>query len=656
MPSQIEMILFLSLIVSALSIGILVLVKNPNSIVNRSFSLFLFGVAALVAGFLFLHLQFSFWIFDSFVHFGGLTFLLGIFLFCQVFPDRKKLPWKRWSLYIPFIFFYSVVPFHLIIRTATFGSDGSIVPVNGPLYMPYLLFAVIYFSISFYYLIYTYRTSSGRQKVQMEYLFVGMAILAFSMVFFNMFLPALGITSLYVIGPASSIAVIVLTAISIVRHNLMDIRIVIQRGLIYLILLAIVAGIYIFGLQALGYLLHQLTDTAGFISAGVTMVLGIFFFHTVEEFFENITDPLFFKSKYNYAEALHQLSKVLHTNVAQADVVSASIERLQAIFRPQWVRFRLAEDGEIENKPGSEAVLSMPIIFEDKCLGMLELGAKRSGDGYNSRDIKLLETFVYQAAVALEKGRLYERVMKYSTELEQLVTERTTEIRQLQEDQRHTMIDISHNLQTPLAIIKGELEMLRESSSEPEKMEVVKKSLMRISGFIRQLLHLARLEHSAHNVELSPCNISTILRNQVEYFEVMAEQEGVTITSKIPKNRYMIQGNKRLLEELFTNLVINAIKYRRADIESTVHISLTETNETIEISVKDNGIGIAPEHLQDIFTRFHRASNENAHALGSGLGLAIVKKIVDRHNGTIIASSIVGQETEFKIIFPKIGA
>jgi signal transduction histidine kinase len=177
---------------------------------------------------------------------------------------------------------------------------------------------------------------------------------------------------------------------------------------------------------------------------------------------------------------------------------------------------------------------------------------------------------------------------------------------------------------------------------------------MRISGFIRQLLHLARLEHSAHVVELSPCNIGIILRNQVEYFEVMAEQEGVTIFSNIPKKRYMIQGNKRLLEELFTNLVINAIKYKRTGIKSSIHIGLIETDEAIVISVKDNGIGIAPEHLQDIFTRFHRASNENVRALGSGLGLAIVKRIIDRHKGTIVATSIMGQETEFRITFPKI--
>jgi signal transduction histidine kinase len=648
MSVQFDIFILALIAMSALSIGILVFVNNWRSPVNQSFSLFLAGVTILSAGFISLKLQAPFSVFDPLVHYGGLIFLLGLFVFSQVFPGRTKFPILRWPLYVPFIFFLSVVPTGWLIETAWFDASGKIVPVNGPLFIPYVLFACIYFLLSFGYFIQTYKNAQGKQRIQLEYLFVGMVVFAFSMVFFNMILPSVGITSLYIIGPVSSIVVISLTAISIIRHNLMDIRVVVQRGFIYLILLGLVVALYVFGLQALSYFVHQVTNIAQIISAGSIMVLGIIFFGRVETFFEHVTDPLFFKDKYDYAEALHQLSKVLHTHVTQSAIINASTERLTSILKPQWVSFRF----EHVNETNSSAVLSMPIVFEGRCLGVLEFGEKRSGDRYSSQDIRLIETFIYQAAVALEKGRLYEEVETYSTQLEALVAERTKEIKQLQEEQRQTMIDISHNLQTPLAVIKGELELLRESSVEPEKMEAVRNSLTRISGFIRQLLHLAKLEHGAYSVELEPCDFTAIIRRQIEYFEVMSEENGVTFKSIVSEGRHVIMGNKRLLEELVTNLVVNAIKYRRRSSDPYVVLGIGETEDSILVTVEDNGIGIPEKSLNHIFDRFYR-TDEGAGAAGSGLGLAIVKKIADHHHAVIEVLSSVGQGTTFVLSFPK---
>ncbi len=645
-----EVITLFSVALTALGLAIFIYVKNKKSIINQSFSVFLFGITIIVLGFIFLFTQRPFMVFDRLIHYGGLILLFGLLVFSQVFPAGKTFPRSKF-LYLPFILTGTAIPFNLLIENASFDAGGNIVPENGPLFLPYILFWAAYVIVPFFFLIKNYRKAQNREKVQMQYLFLGLAILLTSFLIFNLILPLLGITYLFFASVIASIAMLWLTSCAIIRHNLLDIRIVIQRGLIYLALLIIILSIYFFGLQLLGYILHKMTDIAIMISAGITTILGVFFIRPLEDYFQKITDHIFFKDKYNYPEALHQLSKILHTSITQTDIINNSSTLLKAIFKTRQVQFQIAEkDSEIESK--NWAAISIPIVFEEKLIGSLDLGSKLSGDSYAAEDKKLLETFTCQASVALEKGRLYEQVQEYSTHLEQLVEKRTAEIKELQENQKQTMIDISHNLQTPLAVINGELELLRDSSADQEKVSSVKKSINKVSQFIRQLLHLAKLNHSAYNIELEPMNLSTVIENQVEYFETMSDEKNVKIASSIPK-RIMILGNRRLIEELLTNLVVNAITYRRIDIESMVNIVLKKTESGVSLIVEDNGQGIPKKDISGLFNRFYSGS-QKSNINSTGLGLAICKKIVEKHNGKISVESILGEKTIFTIIFPEV--
>lgn len=257
----------------------------------------------------------------------------------------------------------------------------------------------------------------------------------------------------------------------------------------------------------------------------------------------------------------------------------------------------------------------------------------------------------YNYPEVLDKGRLYEKVEDYNAHLERLVLERTLEIKKLQEDQKQAMIDISHNLQTPLAVINDEIGLLSDLPIHAEKIKNVKRSIHQVSQFIRQLLHLAKLDHSAFRIEFSVVDLSSLLNEQIEYFEVMAGEKNVRIISSI-KKKILIMGNKRLLQELLTNLISNAIKYRRKNLsESTITIALSVNQDEASLVVTDNGIGIAKEELPDIFTRFYRGSRKQ-NASGTGLGLAICKKIVEKHSGTISAESVVGKQTSFRVVVP----
>ena len=590
---------------------------------------------------------------------SGLMMFWFVFIFSYLFPEKTSNQRTVSLIYLASIATFSVLAMtKAVIRNVTIDPAIGISNVdNSILFMPIMILLVAIFGHAIYNLFKKYSSLKGVFKEQVRYTLIGWGLFLVGVIVVSALLPLLtGNATLSKLGPFFSIFMVGLTTYAILRHQFLDIRIIIQRGLIYLVLLGIIAVIYISGLQVLGYFFSKVADINSVISAGITMVLGIFFFRPLENYFQRITDPIFFKGKYNYADALHRLSKILNTNLSQTDIVAASSLALKEIFKTAEVVFNFSDVREqISTKILRDGQASVPIIFESQQIGAIELGPKLSGDTYNSGDVQLLQTFAYQAAVAIEKGKLYEKVQKYSTELEQRVSERTAEIKKLQEEQKQIMIDISHNLQTPLTVIKGELESLAIPLADQDKIAAVEKSLMRVSDFIRQLLHLARLEGSSYDADFSSLDLSALAREQIEYFEVMAKENKVDIISNISP-RIQIFGNKQLLAEMLTNLVSNAIKYRNIKVKSVVTILLKETGQSIQLSVRDNGIGIAPEDIPKIFTCFYRASSDAHLPAGAGLGLAIAERIVLKHQGTMSVSSALGKGTEFRITFPSVKA
>ena len=651
MSLHIELLLFIAGVAACMS-GF-VFGRNRKSIVNQSFAAFLLGLVVTILGFVFLMERFPFHVFDRMIHYGGLIVLASLLVFSQVFPSRTSIPKRTWPLYLPIVAVAIVIPFNLLIRYTVFGRDGMVFPQNGPLFIPYVFFWAAYVVIPFMFFAHTYKKVRGKERAQMQYLIAGFVVLFASFLSFNLILPLAGVTSMYWVSAVSSLLFILSATYAILRHELLDIRIVIQRSLVYVILLLITVNLYVFGLQFLGHFVNEITDTTVVITAGTIMVVGIIFWMPLKRWLEKITDPIFFKDPYDYADALQNLSRILRTSVVQTEIISTSSDTLKALFKTQYADFRI--EPEKDAGVSSQAAISVPMVFEDRQIGILELGQKRSGDGYTSRDRQLLETFSFQAATALEKARLFQQVQEYNTHLEKTVEERTGEIQKLQEEQRQMMIDISHNLQTPLAVIRGELELLEEAGVNPDKMEAVAMSLDRVSSFIRQLLHLSRLDSSSFVVEREPVNLAEIVREQADYFQVMTEEESLTIDYGAPDSS-LVFGNKRMLEELLTNLVVNAIKYRSPDREAKVRITLTNEDGMAKLEIEDNGIGIPEHELNELFTRFYRTSRTRGVLPGSGLGLAIVKSIVDKHEGTISVTSTSNECTFFTIHIPLIVA
>lgn len=595
-----------------------------------------------------------------------LTFVFALILavsklwFVKVFPENI-LPKQILSyLLLLFVWFAIVISF---IDGALFQKirviDGYYIDVANGQYSAFYSILLVYLFIYPLFILfkkYKWGNYSSIIKIQLKYLFIGLTISFIITLLTNSILPVFfNIYFFNGLGPVFSLVLVGFIIYIITHHQFLDIKVVIQRGLIYTSLLVLIVGFYLALISSFGYIFQKTTHIAVLLSAGLTTIIGIFGVPLIERYFRRITDKIFFKGKYDYSQAMRQLSEALREEVELKNLTDNISDNLKQILRTDIIEFsffrkeeRIGKNNETQIMDNSTRII-VPIILKNEIVGNMLIGKKLSGDSYTDEDIRLLETFSFQAAVALERVRLYEEVKKHAIELEEKVKKRTFQIQKLQEEQKQMMIDISHGLQNPLTVMKNEMYHLKDSASDIHNFNVCEKSIDEISKFIYDLLKLAKLESDTESFKKESINLSALFDELIEYFDVIATEKNITIIKNI-QNNVTIYGNGEKIEELITNLISNAIKYIAN--ERKITITLQKIDAVIEIKIKDTGIGISKNDLPNIFNRFYRTENSADGIKGTGLGLAICKKIVEKHNGTITAQSELNKGTTFTITFP----
>jgi two-component system sensor histidine kinase/response regulator len=229
--------------------------------------------------------------------------------------------------------------------------------------------------------------------------------------------------------------------------------------------------------------------------------------------------------------------------------------------------------------------------------------------------------------------------------------------KKLLEDNVITMV--SHQLRSPLVAIQQYFEVLLSGiagSLEEKPREMIRKAGERLTGLmglIDDWLDLARIDKGRLVGKLKPVNTGALLEKLVDFMAPSAAEQGLTLTWKAPPGRVPpALADEASLEQVFTNLIHNALVYNKPG--GRVEVSLGEEENFVTVEVRDTGIGIAAEHIPFIFDQFYRVHRgEGAKTKGSGLGLAIVKKIVEAHNGRVEVASEPGTGTVFTVRIPK---
>jgi heavy metal sensor kinase len=219
---------------------------------------------------------------------------------------------------------------------------------------------------------------------------------------------------------------------------------------------------------------------------------------------------------------------------------------------------------------------------------------------------------------------------------------------------RQFSTDVSHELRTPLTVVRGQLEVaLMTANTTDQYRDAIVTALQdveRLSNTVRALLHLSQAESGQLTLQRTEFNLSELAADLSEQFQLLADNERVTLETNLPKN-CPISADRVQMERLISNLLSNAVKYTPAG--GRILLSAHRIGDEVELLVEDTGQGIPADALPHIFDRFYRVPGQHVDPeKGLGLGLSFVAWIVRAHDGTIDVESTQGVGTRFRIRLP----
>lgn len=223
------------------------------------------------------------------------------------------------------------------------------------------------------------------------------------------------------------------------------------------------------------------------------------------------------------------------------------------------------------------------------------------------------------------------------------------------EDMRSRLIgDVTHELRTPLTAIKGTTEGLMDGvlSATPETFHQIYREADRLQRLVNDLQELSRIEAGAYPLNRQPVQVQRLVKAVVERLKRQFEDKGVALEASVPSDLSPVFADEDRIGQVLLNLVGNALQYTSQ--AGAVTITARRDHREVVIAVQDTGIGIAAEHLTNLFTRFYRVDKSRSRAAGgSGIGLTIARHLVEAHGGSIKAeSSGAGQGSTFSFTLP----
>lgn len=235
------------------------------------------------------------------------------------------------------------------------------------------------------------------------------------------------------------------------------------------------------------------------------------------------------------------------------------------------------------------------------------------------------------------------------------LTQSEIERQNLEQMRMDFFANVSHELRTPITVLRGYTETLYDGVvTDPKRTHQYYERMLRectsMERLVGDLLTLSKMQNPHFEMEMEPINLVQIFIDIIRSAKVMAAKKEISLELMKNQDCIMMPGDYDRLRQMFLVIIDNAIKFSPE--HSRIHLTLEEREETIFASIRDEGIGISPEELPNIFEKFYK-SKLRQNATGSGLGLMIAKQISNRHNGTIQVISALNEGTDFQFTFPK---
>ncbi len=275
----------------------------------------------------------------------------------------------------------------------------------------------------------------------------------------------------------------------------------------------------------------------------------------------------------------------------------------------------------------SRSIIAVPLIAKQKLIGVLEVLNKRSG-GFNDDDQEILLALAAQAAVAIENSRLFQ--------------------------QSDLIAEFVHELRTPMSSLFTASYLLQRPELAAEQRlrlaQTIHQETQRLNELSSIFLDLASLQSGRASINPTAFDFRAFMEECMQVAKIKAAERGIETYIEAPDTLPALEADRDKLKQALLNLLNNAVKYNCAN--GKVYLRAWAAEDQLFFSVQDTGVGIPPDQVSKLFTRFFRASNVERSIAGTGLGLSISRRIIEMHNGTIEVESTLNVGTTFTVQLP----
>jgi signal transduction histidine kinase len=300
---------------------------------------------------------------------------------------------------------------------------------------------------------------------------------------------------------------------------------------------------------------------------------------------------------------------------------------------------------EPQQQFGNRTTLAVPLVRENKAFGAILL-RRREVRPFSEKQIELVKTFADQATIAIENVRLFNEIQDKSGQLE-VANKHKSEF----------LANMSHELRTPLNAIIGFSEALLEkmfgemNAKQEDYLKDIHSSGRHLLSLINDILDLSKIEAGRMELELSEFSLPAALQNAMTLVRERAHTHGITLKARVDPKLGEIRADERKFKQILLNLLSNAVKFTPDG--GRVEVDARRNGNSIEVSVKDSGVGIAKEDQEAVFEEFRQVGRDYTNKQeGTGLGLTLTRRFVELHGGKIWLKSTPGKGSTFTFTLP----
>jgi len=497
---------------------------------------------------------------------------------------------------------------------------------------------------------------------------------------------------------------------AILRHHLMDVDVVIKKTVVFATLLTIIFGIFV----GITFLIQQFIMGGRLLGAVISCSIIILAYRPIEKFLVAVTDKYLFQKKYDTHQILRSFINNVITLLDINKIISGTSELSEKTFHPENIAILLLDNDDdkyisqkivghnkelvieknsaipnylissknifsIEEPNNTKADknllmqmksysahLAIPLLIHDNLIGIILLGKKKSDEYYTSEDLNVLSDLAKTEAIAISNSKTHALLLQVQQKEEQ--SNRLLSLAYL-------VTNLSHELRNPLNLISGCAKVAIDTvafktkdlphneeyqnilshtvKKHAEIMEISKKA----SDMLNAILNSMKIDKS----KFVPVDLRSIVHEAIKRAEADAYSANIKLLNNIPHNFAKVNGDYITLEQVFFNIIHNAIEAMiRNGKGDQVEVSAVDMNKKIKLKIVDNGPGIPKHDLERIFEPFYTTKVNLykytiSQSKGVGLGLTIANNNVKSHGGIVHVESEEGKGTTFVVELPKDG-